>query len=44
MTSPFRSRCCSSIGPGLVAGALLAAAIPAARAVRTPPAAVLAAE
>ena len=32
------------IGPGLVAGALLAAAIPAARAVRTPPAAVLAAE
>ena len=32
------------IGPGLVAGSLLAAAIPAARAVRTPPAAVLAAE
>ncbi len=32
------------IGPGLVVGALLAAAIPAARAVRTPPAAVLAAE
>lgn len=32
------------IGPGLVAGALLAAAVPAARAVRTPPAAVLAGE
>jgi len=32
------------IGPGLVAGSLLAAAIPAARAVRTPPAAMLAAE
>jgi hypothetical protein len=32
------------IGPGLIAGALLAAAVPAARAVRTPPAAVLAGE
>jgi hypothetical protein len=32
------------IGPGLVVGSLLAAAIPAARVVRTPPAAVLAAE
>jgi hypothetical protein len=33
-----------AIGPGLMVGALLAAAVPAARAVRTPPAAVLAGE
>jgi predicted lysophospholipase L1 biosynthesis ABC-type transport system permease subunit len=33
-----------AIGPGLVLGALLAAAVPAARAERTPPAAVLAGE
>jgi len=33
-----------AIGPGLLVGALLAAALPAARAVRTPPAAVLAGE
>ena len=33
-----------AIGPGLLIGAVLAAAVPAARAVRTPPAAVLAGE
>jgi predicted lysophospholipase L1 biosynthesis ABC-type transport system permease subunit len=33
-----------AIGPGLLVGALLAAAVPAARAVRTPPATVLAGE
>jgi len=33
-----------AIGPGLILGALLAAAVPAARAERTPPAAVLAGE